>query len=228
MHRYAESILSLYSELMDSGCPEAGLIAVRRAYDLQRELFAALYTGSGKPHVSHGAGTASILLSIGAPFELLPAALLHNVYSLGNFGDSLGAARTERRRAEVRSAIGTFAELRVSRFFEMRWAPADIEGYLERFAALDEVARDTILIRLADELEHNLYAGLRYRENKAALKRALEWRAYVPVLATELGYPQLIERFDEAYSALDRSHVPDSLVFDPEGCYQPPRSGLVG
>jgi (p)ppGpp synthase/HD superfamily hydrolase len=78
MNHYSQTILSLYSELLAGGCEDSELLAVRRAYDLQCELFRGRHTGSGKTHISHGVGTASVLLSVGAPLRLLPAALVHN------------------------------------------------------------------------------------------------------------------------------------------------------
>jgi len=219
---FPQTILALYAEVLDRNYADDQLIAIRRAYELQCQLFTGLLAGSGKSHLEHGVGTAGILVSIGAPLHLIQAAFVHNAYGLADFGDGLARTITPRRQAEVRHVIGERAEKCVRRFREISWKADNVARMLGQFEQLDELTRETLVLRLADHLEHHLDAGLLYRSSDFMLQTMVLLRPYLPELATRLGYPQFIEYFESAHKALDSRQVPACLSVPVP--YTPPRS----
>jgi hypothetical protein len=185
-------------------------------YQLQCDLFAGMMTGSGKPHLAHGIGTSSILLWLGAPRHVVLAGLIHNAYGMGDFGDN-GKGATEERREEVRGRLGTAAEACVLRFHEMKpWTAGMAAQFSERFATLDTLDRETLMIRVADELEHHLDYGLHYRVSKWMLDEAALRRPHTLSLARQLRLPQLVAEFERVYAEYDDLKVPAELLAGPQ------------
>lgn len=223
-HVFPQTILQLYAELLDRNYDEEQLIAVRRAYEFQCRIFTGLLSGSGKSQWEHGIGTAGILVLVGAPLHLIQAAFVHNVYGLGDFGDGHLRVVTPRRRAEVRQAIGDRAERCVARFREIAWSADGVARMLERFDDIDELTRDTLVLRLADHLEHHLDGGVLYRPSDLLLQRAAPLRPLLPELARRLGYPQFGDYLEESYREIDSRAVPDCLHHDHPMFTLPPLS----
>jgi (p)ppGpp synthase/HD superfamily hydrolase len=214
MHSYAQSIHHLYLQLIRAGYSEDELLKVKATYGLACDLFAGTMTASGKPHISHGIGTASILASLGAPPHVVLAGMIHNAYGMGDFGDNLKGP-TEQRRNEVRKITGQQAEQCIERFHQTRpWTREMIEQMSNQFEDLDETGRDTLQIRLADDLEHHLDYGLVYRVNGVMLKRARERRDYTLLVAKQLHLPQLEAEFYRVFAEIDSDEVPAVLYED--------------
>jgi (p)ppGpp synthase/HD superfamily hydrolase len=208
---FPQTILQLYAELLDRKYDEAQLIAIRRAYEFQCRIFTGLLSGSGKSQWEHGIGTAGILVLVGAPLHLIQAAFVHNVYGLGDFGDGHLRVVTPRRREVVRQAIGERAERCVERFREIAWNVDGVARMLEQFDDIDELTRETLVLRLADHLEHHLDAGLLYRPSEMLVQRAAPLRLLLPELARRLGYPQFVDYLERSYQETDSREVPDCL-----------------
>lgn len=206
--------------------PEEKLIAVRRTYELQLELFAGRISASGKCHIEHGVGTAGILILFDAPFHLVLAAFIHNAYGLGDFGDGRKGRITPKRQSEICGVIGERGEQCVRRFFELPWNVGSVSQTLENFASLDEVTRETLVLRLADHLDHHQNSGLLYHRSDHMLTRLAPMRPNLSEMAKRLGYPQFIEHFDAVYAKMDRQHIPSCLRFkNPNYCT--PRSYVL-
>jgi (p)ppGpp synthase/HD superfamily hydrolase len=213
---YAQSIHQLYTQAISAGYSEAELLKLKAGYALQCDIFAGMMTGSGKPHLAHGLGTASILLWLGAPQHVVLAGMVHNAYGMGDFGDGLKGPTGERRR-EVNRILGTQAEACVLRFHEVKpWTAEQAARILEQFEALDETGRNTLLIRLADDLEHHLDCGLHYRESKWMLDQAAKRRPCTLLLARQLQLPQLVAEFERVFAEYDNLQVPTVLFDGPQ------------
>ena len=214
MYNYAQTIHHLYLQLQDAGYSEHSLLEIKAAYALVCDLFAGTMTASGKPHISHGIGTASILAVFGAPRHAVLAGMIHNAYGMGDFGDNLKGP-TEQRRNEVSKVVGQQAEQCIYRFHQTKpWTRERITQFSDQFETLDEMDRDTLLIRLADDLEHHLDLGLVYRVNGFMLGRARERRNYTLLLAKQLQLPQLAAEFQRVFSEMDACEIPEKLYED--------------
>lgn len=159
-------------------------------------MFAGRIAASGKSHIEHGIGTAGILIRFDAPFHLVLAAFIHNAYGLGDFGDGQIGRITPKRQAEICGVIGERGEQCVRKFFEIPWTVESVSQILDDFVTLDELTRETLVLRLADHLEHHFNAGLLYRRSDYMLRRLAPLRSYLPELATRLGYPQFIGQLE--------------------------------
>lgn len=222
----AQTILQLYPQLAELGWTDGEVAIVDRAYGLACRLFTGQFAGSGKPHLCHDVGTASVLAAAGAPPTTVAAGLLHNAYYAGDFGDgAVGLSRA--RRAEVRAIVGPEVEERVALFSQLDWTVPGIERMrLRGVARLEPAMGDALLLRLADHIEHRADLGVMYRTDGP---KWIEFdRAGTEVLvglAKEMGFPALareIQRLSDEWPATASrlvgggSGVPRGLV--------PPRS----
>jgi (p)ppGpp synthase/HD superfamily hydrolase len=223
MRKFPQTILELYSELLDLEYSKEDILAIKSAHELDLQLFASRQTGSGKSHVSHGVGTAGILVAVGAPIHLIRAAFVHNAYGLGDFGDGYLRIETPQRRHEVRQVIGARAEACVQKFRDGSWIK-ELPNTLESFDQLDTASRDYLLIHVADWLEHHLDAGILYRPSDYMLRKSREMRTQVAELARKLGYPQLVDYLEDAYAFVDTREIPDYLRQKAPGDVIVPRS----
>jgi (p)ppGpp synthase/HD superfamily hydrolase len=217
---YAQTILQLYSQLERLQWSEADVSLVRRAYGLAAVLFSGQYAGSGKPHLCHDVGTASVLASMGTSSATVAAGLLHNAYYNGDFGDGTRGV-TAARRAEIVSAVGVEVEERIGRFATLVWTVDGVERLRDSLAQLDAVTKDAVLLRLADHVDHHSDRGIAYRRDRRE-QRSFD-RGATPLLveiASYLGYgelSELIKRQEEAGAALPLAigtdiHVPSGVI----------------
>jgi hypothetical protein len=159
----AQTNLKLYSQLRLARWSTADIEAVGRGYDLAAFLLAGQYRASRKPAVDHFAGVASVAALGGLRPVLVRAAVLHNVYRLGQWGDGFPRV-TARRRAEVRAAVGDEAEGVIARYDQFGWSDEVVARTIAVPPAPDDPRRDLILLRLADEIEDRLDGGQRYSQ----------------------------------------------------------------
>jgi len=68
-------------------------------------LFIGVLRSSDKTFLAHLVGTASILVDLKAPVEVVTAGLLHAAYATGEFGDG-GRGITDSKRAQLERAFG--------------------------------------------------------------------------------------------------------------------------
>ncbi len=217
---YAQSIHQLYTQAIRAGYTETDLLTLKAVYALQCDLFAGMMTGSGKPHLVHGIGTASVLVWLDAPQHVVLAGMIHNAYGMGDFGDGLKGL-TEQRRREVSSILGARAEACVLRFHEVKPWTAEVAARLsDQFATLDTPDRDNLLIRLADDLEHHLDYGLHYRQSKWMLNNATQRRPCTLLLAKQLQLPQLVAEFERVFAEYDDVQAPPALFEGPQSPMQ--------
>jgi len=210
VHEIAQTHLQLFNQLIDAGWLEDELIRIRLAYDLQVELFGGSRTQSGKFHEAHNIGTASILAAAGADVSVVGAGLLHNAYNTGDFGDVAKGATTT-RRAELRSVLGERGEACVAKFEKRhRWMTPDA---LARSAdEIDPAERDARLIWLAEELDHHVDFGLRYRfsMDNRNISVDIGFDGLLAV-ARDIGHDRLATLMEEICRAEDEAQVPESL-----------------
>lgn len=211
MREPAQSHLQLYRQMHEAGYAPADFAPVRDAYEVGMELFSACYDSSLKPFVVHGIGTASVLASIRQPAAVVAAGILHNVYWNGNFGDGTrGISR--RKQEELRRRLGIDVEQYLERFGSLKWTEQTLPGIVNDFDRLDDVTRTTIVIRLADHVDHFYDEAMALSPN-AANRQKLEARKmpFLVELSEKVGFPELGE---EMRLGLERSlavDLPDLL-----------------
>lgn len=226
MSRYAQTNRQLYVQLIEAEYARDEILRVRAAHAFGAELFSGLYRPSGSPFISHLVGTASVLVALGQPVDVVIAGLLHAAYMHGDFG-RVRTGPTPRNRAAVRRVAGDEAEACIHTYTGLPWGTL-VRGPAEGLASLSPQERAALLIRLANELEHylddeivcgpNAERRLQYvRQTGPKLSAAAEALG-CPALAAELvrvmrraavseSFPGLPEdRADKAYRLPPRSH----------------------
>jgi (p)ppGpp synthase/HD superfamily hydrolase len=188
MHEYAQTNVQLFNQLRSEGYSKEDRERVRAAYEFAMRLFAGLFLPSGKTFIDHLVGTASILASLHASVDLVIAGLIHAAYLHGNFG-GIRRGISKSTRKQVRDAVGEKVEEYVARYERMLWDPGIVPMLRDTIDKLNPIDRDVLLMRLANDFEHNLDLGSLYREN---------WRAYIQragpdmvSIAEKLGFPSL-------------------------------------
>jgi (p)ppGpp synthase/HD superfamily hydrolase len=209
--RYAQTHLQLLNQLRDHGYSSKDLVTVERAHRYARDLFAGSYRPSGKPFVCHLVGTASVLASLKIPVTVVAAGLLHAAYPLGDFGAGwLGSS--DRKRTQLRQRMGSDVEDLINRYTLHPWevdTPAELEA---RLANGDEIDREVVLIRLANEVDDHLDSGILYCRNAAErLIRMGHVRHSVIELARRLEQPQLSHALATAFEQCLSAQVTEQL-----------------
>ncbi len=200
---YAQTIVQLYRQLRAREYALADLCRVRDAYALATVLFTTRQQSSGKSFLAHLVGTASILANVGAPAELVAAALLHNAYRNGDFGDG-GRGPSGARRTVVRRAVGEGSERYVLRFATLPWRHA-FADYHTRLADLPPVDVDVLRLRVADLLEHLLDLGPTLGDEQE--QHFVERAPAVATLALALGHASLTDEITRQMVAITSAPV---------------------
>ena len=207
MHRFPQTNLQLYAQLVDLGYSEADLATVARSYELSMALFPGTYRASGKPFLAHLVGTAGIIATLRARAPVVATGLLHAAYTHGEFGNGwLGVSNA--KRARVRAAVGPEIEELVARYTALRWAPATIPAIRARLDAMTGLERDVLLVRLANELEDHLDLGILYPGDVPRRLRFMREDLPAAVeMAERLGYPELAESLTAAFDQIERAAI---------------------
>jgi hypothetical protein len=205
--------VQLLNQLIRQGRRDTTLKRVYDAYDLAVDLYSGYFQGDGKPFVIHGVAVSSIIANLGQPDDLVIAAVVHNIYGNGDFGDGEKNVVTPARQARVRAAVGRRVDDLLVRFREVRLRRS-LDRVLQTFDALSEDDRQLLLIDLADHHEKFIDGALAYYGDCSwivdfdipNLPKMVE-------LAERLGHPQLGRMLsDVVKEQLDwMKRVPDFL-----------------
>jgi (p)ppGpp synthase/HD superfamily hydrolase len=201
---YAQSNIQLFNQLIASDYSENEIACIVDAYKLVMNLFTGVFRSSGKTFIAHLIGTASILVDLKAPVEIVSAGLLHAAYASGEFGNGTRGI-SPAKRSQVKRVVGQKVEEYIYTY--TLWPEEDdpLVSVVEYVNALTPLEKDVLLIRLANHLEEYVDLGMLYsghgRQNKY-----IKDKNYISVeLAQILGFPNLAGElktvFDEAYSA---------------------------
>jgi UDP-N-acetylmuramyl pentapeptide synthase len=204
MHVYAQTNVQLFNQLRSEGYSKKDRERVREAYEFAMRLFTGLFLPSGKTFIDHLVGTASILASLRVSTDLVIAGLIHAAYLHGNFG-VIRKGISESKRKQVRHVVGETVEAYVERYERNPWGPTTIPVLCEALDSLDPLDRNVLLMRLANDFEHNLHLGSLYREN---------WPQYIKrhgctmvAMAEKLGFPSLSAEMATVFSNITSAHV---------------------
>lgn len=191
MESIARTNIQLMNQMLRQGRSETTLKRVYDAYDLAVDLYSGYFQADGKPFVSHGIAVASIIAHLGQPDDLVVAAVVHNVYGNGDFGDGEKKVVTPARQAHVRAAVGERVDDLLMRFRNIRLRRS-LDRTLEGFDELSEDDRQLLLLDLADHLEKYLDGALAYYGDCSwIVDFDLPNMPKMVELAERLGHPQM-------------------------------------
>lgn len=207
---YAHTHVQLNDQLHRQAYTEADQRLVARAYALAVRLFTGRFLPSGTPFLHHVVRTASIVARQGAAGETVAAALLHSVYAQGDFGDGVRWFSPS-KEARVVEALGGSAAALVGRYRRMKWNVETIPALRERVASLDELDREALLIRLANDLEHNIDGEILYfAESESQRVRLLG--PEMAEMAVALGHQELASDLKRAHERALSARVPAPIA----------------
>ena len=162
MHAYAQTNVQLFNQLRCEGYSEEERELVRQTYEFAMLLFTGLFLPSGKGFIDHLVGTASILASLHTRIEIVAAGLIHAAYLHGDFGGARKGV-SDAKRKKVRDAVGENVEDYVHRYDRLLWGTREaIQTVDDHLADLGPIDCQVLLMRLANELEHELDLGNLY------------------------------------------------------------------
>jgi (p)ppGpp synthase/HD superfamily hydrolase len=226
MYPYAQTNIQLFNQLRHAGYSQMELRLVRDAYELAMELFTGRFLPSGKSFVAHVVGTASILASLRLPAPVVTAGLLHNIYDAGDFGDGRHGTSTARRR-KMRRVLGPEVETYAARFPKLYWQSQTIQLAREDPDKLDAIDRNSLLILLADHLEHLVDCDLLYYD-KTTAGNYIDNSKIATEIAERLGLFQFATEMREAIRKAECAELPvtppehrsrkGAFVIAPESC----------
>jgi (p)ppGpp synthase/HD superfamily hydrolase len=186
----AQTYPQLAIQLSAAGWSENDLVLVRRAAQESWRLFAAAYRASGKPVVDHLVGTASATFIGGGGPDEVAAALLHAAYDAGDFGTGRRGPKP-RHRAHIRECTNERTEAIVHRYHEHRWTPEAAALALATPAVSGSVAARALLVRVANEIDEALDAGVVLAQKSHHPVHSREVNETTVALAAVVGTPEL-------------------------------------
>jgi len=209
---YAQTNVQLFNQLLSEGYSQKDRELVRVTYEFAMVLFTGLFLPSGKTFIDHLVGTASILASLHVPVEVVTAGLIHAAYLHGDFGGA-GKGITEAKREKVRGVVGEDVEDYVHRYDRLLWNAQKIRTVHDNLAELDPVERHVLLMRLANELEHQLdLGGMYFAESEKEQKGHQRYmERYGPILvstAERLGFSSLAAEMAHVFESIIAARLP--------------------
>ena len=213
MEPIARTNVQLMNQLIRQGRSQEALKRVYDAYNLAVDLYSGYFQGDGKPFVSHVISVASTVAFLGLPDDLVVAAVVHNIYCNGDFGDGEENVVTPARQARVRAVVGKRVDDLLVRFRGLRLRRS-LDRVLRDFDALSEDDRQLLLMDLADHYEKFLDGALAYYGDCSwILDFDVPNMPKMVALAERLGHPQLGRQLAEVMrEQLDwMERVPDCI-----------------
>ncbi len=199
MYAYAQTNIQLFNQLQEAGYGHSDLACVRDAYAFTMRLFTGCFRQSGKTFISHLVGTASILADVHTPATTVAAGLLHSAYSHGEFGTG-GRGISEAKRNQLRLVVGAQAEQLVASYTSFPWNKEAISALYHDLPLPGSVAREVLLIHLANELEDHLDFAALYSGHADYSREVIKSYLFqCPDIAEKLGFPALASALSRAF-----------------------------
>ncbi|MEN9229764.1 MAG: hypothetical protein Q6L68_02560 [Thermostichus sp. DG02_5_bins_236] len=211
MQSYAQTNLQFFNQAIQQNYSSEDLQQLAKAYRVTLELFTGMFRPSGKTFVAHLVGTASILTSLNQSIDVVVAGLLHAAYANGDFGLGGRKGITPDKRSYLQSRLGNRAESYIEQYTKLKWDPDTPAKLLHRIKELDQMDKDVLLIRLANELEEYLDYGMIYNGIEKGQRYSKHDSNTIQELAIELGFPALAQSLSEAIVCNEQACIPLEL-----------------
>ncbi|WP_414565650.1 MULTISPECIES: DUF6817 domain-containing protein [unclassified Anabaena] len=210
MHLCAQTNIQLYAQANKLGYKTEDIYLISKAYTLTIEAFSGWFRPSGKTFISHLVGTASILINLKAPVDLVCAGLLHAIYAQGN----LSSIKSQHLRQRIYLAFGAKTEEYIHKYTLLKWNHATLARVHEQFSILDNIDKDVLLIRLVNELEEcGESKYLKYSSHEIAMMASM---------AEQLGFSEFASEIRVAFS---KEHSDDDCSTIGQDLYAKRESG---
>ncbi len=211
MSFYAQTNIQLLNQLQHEGYSKQDLVSIGNTYELSMKMFTGSYRPSGKTFIAHLIGTASILTSLHVSARIVAAGLIHSIYTDGDFGTGKKGISNIKRK-QIKSVVGEEVEEYVYRYAAQRWNSKNIITIRDRLDKLDQIDRDVLLIRLADQLEDSLDLGILYCSNyKSRQKFFQDVGPILLEMAHKIGFPALATELETALGTTILAEIPEEL-----------------
>ena len=224
MERYAQTNIQLFNQLRSEGYSKEERAFISNTYQFAMRIFTGLYLPSGKPFLDHLIGTASILAWLRAPVTVVAAGLIHAAYLHGDFGCRTGIS--DEKRKQVIDVVGSESENYITRYDRFLLTAEDVASLESTLHQLSKLDRYVVLMRLANELEHNLQFGELYfvqgEKQQGDHRRYLERHLSALLkLANALGYGSLAAEFENIQREITVLELPlePIIVSGQKGAY---------
>ncbi|MBD2459701.1 hypothetical protein H6G89_01475 [Oscillatoria sp. FACHB-1407] len=205
--KYAQTNIQLFNQLCASGYSEDALKSIMNSYRLALDLFSGWFRPSGKTFISHLIGTASILGSMNMPTSVVSAGLLHAIYTHGNLGSFYKGRVPKLVRKKIVNLVGVETEEYIFSFTNLKKATLTHKN----IDILNSMERNTLVIRLANELEERLDFGLLHCGKDKQEKYSHVFHISLVNIAVNLGYPNLAAELDIAFKENNSLNFPQGL-----------------
>jgi (p)ppGpp synthase/HD superfamily hydrolase len=221
----AQTNVQLFRQLRAGSWDTSDLRRAVASYELAVRLFSGCVRVTGKSFVAHLIGTASIVATNGARTDMVLAALLHAAYDRGDFGDGTPGIAPEKRRW-LAEQLGRDVERLVAAYTTTPWDHAAV-AHLTELAANNDLQRDVVALRLANDLEELLDREHRYQLHGDVL---LDRLRLAPAVARRHGMTAVAQQLESAIADdVDRpenndgefARPPNALRFVPPLSYRP-------
>ena len=210
---YAQTNIQLFNQLHHEGYSNEEIVLVRDAYQLAMRLFTGQYRPSGDTFISHLVGTASILAFLHTPISIVTAGLLHAAYIHGDFGIFSMRLISGKKRQKIRDVVGDAVEDYIARYTSLKWNSMAISDIGDRLDNLDQIDRDVLLIRLANELEDSLNCGVLYCSDADRRRQYIErWGQDMVEMADRLGFPALASELSGVFKEVTTREIQRELL----------------
>ncbi len=209
--KYAQTNLQLFNQLRSEGYSSTELSCIFSAYELAASLFTGSFRPSGKTFLAHLVGTASILVSLKVSGKIVAAGLLHAAYDRGGFGTSGKKKITPAKRQKLISAVGSEVEEYIARYTALKWKKENIPVIHQQLESMELIAREVLLIRLANELEENLDLGILYCGHLRQKEYANHDSHLIVEMAEKLGFPSLAAELATVQQEIASVAIPKEL-----------------
>ncbi len=212
----AHTSLQFFRQLQRDGYSGDGLLLIDKALILASKLFACRFQYTGVPFMVHVIGAASILSALRASPHLVAAALIHNAYGNGDFGNARAGA-TDWKRGEIRRVLGWQVEHYVYEFSVfLRLGRGTFANLPSSIDGLSMTERGVLLLRLADLTEHYRDLGQVYGgRQRAACEMIEKFGAVWTRLAGELAGPTFASQLNRLFEETkDRGTTPRAVRVD--------------
>lgn len=213
MQPIAQTNLQLYLQLLRQGLGETELRLVRAAYELSVGLYSGCFGADRRPFVCHTVGVAGVIANLEQPARLIAAALLHNVYGNGDFGDGACNSATPDRRRVVSRAVGVAVEDIVHRFHLSRVRLDTDDAYRPRIEGLARSQREVLLLELADIVEKHVDASVLFHGDGTWISEPVRrHHEFLVEHARRIGEPLLATMLEQRFADVAAiARLPQSL-----------------
>ncbi len=220
---FAQSYAQLIVQARSIGRSPEDLAKLRCAYELAEEIADGMYRANGAPFLNHLVRTASILLAVGEPLEVVIAAMLHGIYLLDRHEGSRRRKANAAQRRYVASAIGVEAEELVWSYTLCGFLSRD---YLEKSftkaaaAALSGQEKRVLTIQMANELEDHLDLAVLFAGKRPNHQRISEHGGFCVSIASRLGLEEIADGLRHVYAETLAATIEPFLQLPHRGTYE--------